>query len=124
MGIAGVTTRRDLERKIIEQAARDPEFRSKLVSEPRKAIETALGTKLPEVFHLTVLQETDRQLYLVLPAAASRQDGELTDNELDAVAGGLDRNAGKSQGPSVEDAALPANFMDPMIKKANMGPGM
>ena len=104
-----VKTRREAEEKIIEQAARDQEFRNKLLSDAKPAVESAIGMKLPEAVMITVLQATDRQLYHVLPPQAARQDGELTDSELSAVAGGIDRNAGKAgKVPGVGDFANPA----------------
>ena len=90
-------SRREAEARIVDRAGQDPEFRRRLLATPQATIEAALGVTLPSGIRLTVLEETDRQLYLVLPAPAAG-DGELTDSELAAVSGGAAASGEKAFG--------------------------
>jgi Nitrile hydratase, alpha chain len=82
-------TRRDVELQLIEKAWKDDAFRQALVSDPRGAVEKELGGQLPAGLQVKVLAETSDTFYLVLPANPDRAPaGELTDQQLEAVAGG------------------------------------
>ena len=50
-------------------------------------MEQELGTRLPESVQVRVVEETADTIYLVLPSA-SPLGGELSERELEAVAGG------------------------------------
>ena len=83
------TTRRDIELQLIEKAWKDEAFRQALRSDPQSAVEKALGSKLPAGVQLKVVEETADTFYLVLPANLDRAPaGQLTDQQLEAVAGG------------------------------------
>jgi hypothetical protein len=90
-------SRREAEARILDRAGQDPEFRRRLLANPQATIEAALGVKVPSGIRLNILEETDGQLYLVLPAQ-SAGDGELTDSELAAVSGGATSFGGKAFG--------------------------
>ena len=82
-------SRRDVERRLIEKSFRDEAFRQQLLREPKSAVEQELGGQLPEGIEVRVVQETAETLYLVLPTASSGvSSGELSDEDLEAVAGG------------------------------------
>ena len=52
-------------------------------------MEQELGTPLPEGIEIRAVEETPDTIYLVLPSASPvGQGGELSDQELEAVAGG------------------------------------
>jgi hypothetical protein len=52
-------------------------------------VEQELGSKLPEGVEVRVLEESAQTICLVLPSASPLgQGGELSDQELEAVAGG------------------------------------
>ncbi|GEM_PF-5587307 len=82
-------TRKQLEEKVIEKACSDAAFRASLLDNPKKAIARAFGIEGLENMNIEiqVLQETANKLYLVLPTA-SISNGELNDEDLEAVAGG------------------------------------
>ena len=51
-------------------------------------IERETGVRVPEGLSLTVVEETATGRYLVLPPAPRRDDSALSDQELEAAAGG------------------------------------
>jgi len=54
-------------------------------------VEQELGAQLPEGVEVRVVEETADTIYLVLPSASAvGEEGEISDQELDAVAGGDD----------------------------------
>ena len=80
------------EEKIIRRAWEDEVFRAELLHSPRQAIEAAFGVTLPGNFHIRILEETEDKLYFVIPARPANLSSfdELSDDDLDAVAGGAD----------------------------------
>jgi hypothetical protein len=78
-------TRRDLEAQIIAKAQADESFRQALMGNPKAAIEKELNGELREGVEIKVVEETASTLYLVLPAV----EGELSEADLDRVAGGV-----------------------------------
>ena len=82
--------RADMERRIVQRSLEDESFSHRLLADPRAALEEELGTRLPEEVRVVALEETADTVYLVLPSRpteAPRAD-ELSDRELEAVAGG------------------------------------
>lgn len=75
-----------VEQALIRKSLQDESFRGRLLADPKGTIEQELGRKLPADLEVQVLEETEDSIYLVLPPA--RAIGELSDAELDAVAGG------------------------------------
>jgi hypothetical protein len=60
-----------------------------ILSDPRAAVEEELGTMLPEGVRVVAVEETADTIYLVLPSDSPIEGGgELSDLELEAVAGG------------------------------------
>ena len=81
--------RAELERSLIEKSLQDDSLRQRLLADPKGALEDELGTRLPENIEVRVVEETADTIYLVLPSASPLgEDGELSDLELEAVAGG------------------------------------
>jgi hypothetical protein len=77
-----------MERRLIEKSLQDDAFRQKLLEDPKAAVEEELGTQLPEDMQVQAVEETAETIYLVLPSASPvGEGGELSDRELEAVAG-------------------------------------
>jgi hypothetical protein len=84
------TGRAEMERRLIQRSLEDDVFRQQLLADPKATVEQELGTQLPEGVRVVAVEETQDTIYLVLPSASPlvREGGELSDRELDAVAGG------------------------------------
>jgi hypothetical protein len=73
--------------KVIAKAWRDPAFKAELIANPAAALK-AEGIDVPDGMAVTVVENTDKQFHLVLPPVPT---DELSDEALDAVAGGYCR---------------------------------
>jgi hypothetical protein len=84
--------RAEVERRIVQRSVQDDAFRQRLLSDPKAVVEEELGTRLPEGIRVRVVEESADTIYLVLPSASPLGDegGELSELQLEAVAGGGD----------------------------------
>lgn len=94
--------RTEMERRIVQRSLEDDAFRQRLLADPRTAVEEELGAPLPGDVRIVAVEETPDTVYLVLPATtqAERQGGELSDGDLEAVAGGGWTGDCQGTGPS------------------------
>jgi hypothetical protein len=81
--------RQEMERRLIEKSLQDESFRQRLIEDPKGAVEQELGMRLPEEVRVVAVEETADTIYLVLPGTsmAGREGEELSDQELESVAG-------------------------------------
>jgi hypothetical protein len=79
-----------MERRLIERSIEDEAFRQKLVEDPKGAVEEELGRRLPKDVRVVAVEENSDTIYLVLPSTSmkGREDGALSDPDLESVAGG------------------------------------
>ena len=83
--------RAEVERRLVERSLQDDAFRQRLLEDPRATMEQELGVRLPEEVQVRAVEETAQTAYLVLPGASpAGEEGELSDRELEAAAGGWD----------------------------------
>ncbi len=87
---SGGSARAEVERRIVQKSIEDESFRQRLLEDPKAAVEQELGTQLPEEVRIVTVEETAETIYLVLPSTsmAGGEGGELSDQELEKVAGG------------------------------------
>jgi hypothetical protein len=83
--------RAEWKRTIVQRSIEDEEFRQRLLDDPKGILEQELGSALPQGFEVRVVEESADTIYLVLPSASALGDqgGELSEEELEAVAGGV-----------------------------------
>jgi hypothetical protein len=81
--------RKDVRDALVREALKDEAFRESLLANPKFAVERALGTTLPDRLEVVLLRETDDLMYIVLPKEFPSDITNLSDTELETVAGGL-----------------------------------
>ena len=86
---AGGGGRAEMERSLVQRSMEDEESRQRLLDDTKAVVEQELGTQLPEDVEVSVVEESQQSIYLVLPSGRRiSRAGELSDQELGAVAGG------------------------------------
>jgi hypothetical protein len=78
--------RQAAEALLIEKSWSDQAFRERLLRDPKLTLTQELGIEFPPGAEIEVLEETTMKKYLVLPEPAT---GDLSDEELESVAGGI-----------------------------------
>jgi hypothetical protein len=74
---------------VVQRSGMDRRFRQMLLASPRDAIRDAFGVDLPADFTLRFIEkDAGVDALIVLPDVRAEDDGELSDDDLDAVAGG------------------------------------
>jgi len=71
--------------RIISAAIENPEFRQKLVADPKKALENHFKFKFPDNYEIVVHEDNPKKFNIVLPLTSD----ELSEAELSAVSGGM-----------------------------------
>lgn len=56
-----------LKTQIIQKAWEDAAFKQELLTDPKKAIESAFGIVVPDSIELAAVEETTSKFYLVIP---------------------------------------------------------
>lgn len=72
--------------KIISKAWMDEGFKKKLLADPSAALKDE-GVEIPKGIEIRAVENTDKVLHVVLPKKPS--SAELSDDQLDRVAGGF-----------------------------------
>jgi hypothetical protein len=73
--------------KVFRMAGNNPEFRKLALTDARAAVKKATGKELPSGFKLRFVDPAGAHMTVVLPRATG-EEGELSEYELVAVAGG------------------------------------
>lgn len=76
----------ELNQQIAKRASEKEEFRAALLSDPKKALENEFNVVIPDTLKIEVHLETKNTLHLIVP---ERDTLELSDDQLDQVAGGV-----------------------------------
>ena len=97
--------RAEMERRLIQRTLQDEDFRRQLIADPKATMEQELGVRLPAEVRVRAVEETTDTVYLVLPSASALggEGGEISDQELGAVAGGA--SGGTASGDTCSTAA-------------------
>jgi len=86
---APLDTRVQLESALVQKCWKEPEFRKQVVGDPKGMLEKHLGRKLPEQVKIFIYEEDANTLHFSIPPAPSNF-AELSDEDLEKVAGGTD----------------------------------
>ncbi len=73
--------------RLMGRAMQDEAFKQELLSNTKAVLEKELGDKMPENLEVKTLEQTGNTRYIVLPM--NTESEELSDAELEAVAGGV-----------------------------------
>ncbi len=73
--------------KVVAKAWTDDEFKVKLMSDP-KAVFKENGVSVPEGMDVKIVENTPTLTHFTLPERSKAKGGELSDEQLDSVAGG------------------------------------
>ncbi|USB34006.1 NHLP leader peptide family RiPP precursor [Paenibacillus sp. YPG26] len=67
-----------LTNQVIQKAWQDPSFKEQLLTNPKKAIQEALGVILPENIKVNAVEEKADEFYLVLPPNPAQALNKVT----------------------------------------------
>lgn len=81
-------TRKEIEAQIIVQAWKDETYRQELLNNSKAVIEREFAIQLPEGINVHVVEEDNSNLYFIIPARPHLEESELSEEQLEAVAGG------------------------------------
>jgi hypothetical protein len=73
---------------VLERATVDQEFRQKLLADPRRSILDAFGVSIPTRFNVKFIEKEKGVDALIVLPDFRLPSGELSESELDNVAGG------------------------------------
>jgi hypothetical protein len=93
-------SRAEIERTLVQRSIEDEDFRQRLLDDPKGTLEQELGDRLPEGVEVRAVQESADTIYLVLPStsAALGEGGEISDRDLEEVAGGASNEVTEATG--------------------------
>ena len=74
--------------ELIQKLWKDAKFKKEFLKDPKKYLAEAYGTKLPDDIKIEVVEETKGKHYFVLPVNPADYGNDLSDAQLEEVAGG------------------------------------
>jgi hypothetical protein len=87
--LSAAPARLDLETALIKKCWQDPAFQKEVVANPRGMWEKATSQKLPDNVKIFIHEEDQNTIHLSIPPPPGTV-GELSDAELERVAGGTE----------------------------------
>jgi hypothetical protein len=87
--MAEIVSRGVLEDKIRTAAMEDAEYRQALIDDPKATLSKEMGEELPADLEVKTIEETGKVIYLTVPEAMPQSGDELSEDDLQKVAGGF-----------------------------------
>ncbi|MEH1770604.1 NHLP leader peptide family RiPP precursor [Nostoc sp.] len=84
-------TRQDIQARIIAKAWKDEAYKQELLTNPKAVIEREFGVEFPADVKVQVLEENPTSLYFVLRMSPLAIAQDLSEEQLEAIAGGYIR---------------------------------
>jgi len=72
-----IITRKEIETRLFRQCFKDDSFRNELLENPKTEIERMFDIVLPDGISIQVLEETEREIYLVIPQNPYKEMSEI-----------------------------------------------
>ncbi|MGF1473560.1 MAG: NHLP leader peptide family RiPP precursor [Rubrobacteraceae bacterium] len=82
----------EMRQELVRRSVEDEELRQRLLDDPKATVEQELNTAMPQEIEIRAVEEKPDTAYLVLPPKLedTPESRELSDRELESVAGGWD----------------------------------
>lgn len=77
---------------IVRNATDNPAYRAALLKDPKAVLSKQMNTELPPTLKVKVLEETADTIYVIAPYVAPKEGDELSDTDLERVAGGKSKS--------------------------------
>ncbi len=97
-------SRGEMQDLLAKFSAENADYRTALLNNAKSVVEAQFQLSVPEGTAINVLEDTAEVVHIVLPAAQA--DGELSDADLEAVAGG---------GVKMDDATCSSGMLNTVI---------
>ena len=78
----------EIERQLIEKILKDDKFKKELIDNPVGILKKEFDIEIPPQYKITVLEENQNEMIIVLPHDRLSTNIELDENDLDSIAGG------------------------------------
>ena len=75
-------------------AFEDPEYREALLKDPKRVLAKQMNRDLPDSLKVKVVEEDANTVYLIAPYVPPAEGDELSDDDLEKVAGGKGKGGG------------------------------
>ena len=82
---------------IVRNATDNPAYRAALLKDPKTVLAKQMNTELPATLKVNVLEETADTIYVIAPYVAPKDGDELSDSDLERVAGGKSKSGDHSE---------------------------
>jgi hypothetical protein len=82
-------SRQEIEAHLVAKAWKNESFKQELLNNPKSVIAQEFGVEIPKQLNIEVMEEDANTLFITLPMRPDLSGLELSDQELEAVAGGL-----------------------------------
>lgn len=83
-----VARRLERDQQVLSRALGDADFRKELIESPHASLSSLYGVAIPGNADVRVFEESSNSHYVVIPPDMTQLSEELTDEQLEAVAGG------------------------------------